>query len=155
MKLILVRHGEKDTLGQLSETGRSQIKKLRNYLSDQKIDVVYCSPTDRCEQSTVELLDGRGIKDAEISLSYLIRPKMKSETILQLRARVHIFIDDLRYDYDGEETVVVVTHNKVIRMFIYELTGQDSPVEPASLTVFNIKGNDAKLVTVNNVSFLG
>lgn len=154
MKLILIRHGEKNADGGLSETGRSQLRKLRTFLSDQKIDVVYCSPTDRCEQTTVDLLEGRGPHDAQISLSSLIRPKKKKETLLQLKSRVHIFIDDLRYDHEGDETVVVVSHNRVIRMFIYELTGEDSPIDTASTTIFEIKGDEAKLITVNNISYL-
>lgn len=65
MRLILVRHCEtrynRDCVSQgylaggLTTKGKSQAKKVRNFLKKEKIDYVYCSPLERTRETLVRI----------------------------------------------------------------------------------------------------
>ena len=61
MEVIIARHGQSEENhlgiiqgrlpGKLSEIGISQVEKLGEKLSQKKIDVIYCSPINRCVET--------------------------------------------------------------------------------------------------------
>jgi broad specificity phosphatase PhoE len=132
MKLILIRHGESarnrgyevsDEENSLTTKGVEQAVKIGEELLEQKIDAIYCSPAPRCEQTLNEILRNRE-DEIVIHFSKLIGPKIKSEEYEKLKARVNLFLDDLKYDHKKEETIVVISHQLVIAMVILLLTGK-------------------------------
>lgn len=70
--IYLIRHGQIDTGNEkhyigitdlpLSSKGIEQIRRLRDYFSDIKLEKVFCSPLKRCMQTSEILLEGRKIK---------------------------------------------------------------------------------------------
>lgn len=132
MKLILLRHGESIRNAMLDEIlpgeennltikGVHQAVEAANSLKERKIDMVYCSPAKRCEQTMDEILRVRE-DQFQISFSSLIGPRMKNEDLSKVRSRVALFLDDLKNDFNDNQTVLVVSHLAVIRMIIYQLT---------------------------------
>ncbi|HPJ16648.1 MAG TPA: phosphoglycerate mutase family protein [Candidatus Woesebacteria bacterium] len=116
MKLILVRHGEAFE-GDLTIKGVKQAISAAENLKATQIDAIYCSNTNRAEQTLDEILRLRD-DDIKIAFSSLVRPKMKKESLEKLKKRVELFLDDLKYDHE-KETVLVVSHSAVIKMFLY------------------------------------
>ncbi|MCL4384173.1 histidine phosphatase family protein [Patescibacteria group bacterium] len=153
MKLILVRHGEKDLNGLLTEKGKVQAQKVGNFLADQKITAVYCSTVGRCEQTLTEIIKNRE-DDLDIRFSRLIALKTKSEEYSELNQRVSRFVEDLYLEHGEEDTVVVISHNLVIRMFVYYLTKEEAVIDEASVTIFDISKKEAKKVVVNETKHL-
>jgi broad specificity phosphatase PhoE len=101
----------------------AQAVKIGEGLLEQKIDAIYCSPAPRCEQTLNEILRNRE-DEMPIHFSKLIGPKIKSEEYEKLKARVNLFLDDLKYDHKKEETIVVISHQLVLVMMILLLTGK-------------------------------
>lgn len=122
MKLILVRHGEyfEDSL---TIKGVKQAVEAAAKLAEHKIDTMYCSPAKRCEQTMDEILRIRS-DNFPIHFSSLIGPKMKKESLTKLKSRVELFLDDLKYDQEENETVLIVSHQLVLAMVILQLTGK-------------------------------
>ena len=116
MKLILVRHGEAFE-GDLTIKGVKQAIATAENLKNTKIDAIYCSNTNRAEQTLDEILRVRD-EEIRIAFSSLVRPKLKSESLENLKNRVELFLDDLKYDHE-KETVLVISHSAVIKMFLY------------------------------------
>jgi len=116
MKLILVRHGEyfEDAL---TIRGVKQAVEAGAKLAEEKIEAIYCSPAKRCIQTLDEILRVRN-DNFGIHISRLIGPKMKSEKYEKLKARVELFLDDVKYDHQKNHTIVVVAHQIVISMMI-------------------------------------
>ncbi|MBQ3493882.1 MAG: histidine phosphatase family protein [Clostridia bacterium] len=48
MIIYLLRHGDYDKSGSLSELGKKQIKLIAKNLVNENIDAIYCSPIQRC-----------------------------------------------------------------------------------------------------------
>jgi len=117
MKLILVRHGEyfEDAL---TIRGVKQAVEAGAKLAEEKIEAIYCSPAKRCIQTLDEILRVRN-DNFGIHISRLIGPKMKSEKYEKLKARVELFLDDLKYDHQNKETVLIVCHRAVIEMMLF------------------------------------
>ena len=153
MKLILIRHGEIDASGNLTDKGRWQAKQLAHFLSEQAITTIFCSPTDRCEATMIEIIKNRE-EISDIRFSRLVEAKMKKESYSFLNKRVAHFVEDLYAEFGDEDTVVVVTHNLVIRMFVYYLAKIEAIIEHGSVTIFEINENEAKKIMLNETGFL-
>lgn len=127
MKLILVRHGDyfEDSL---TIKGVKQAVETGAKLADKKIEAMYCSPSKRCEQTMDEILRIRS-DNFPIHFSNLIRPKLKKESLTKLKARVELFLDDLKYDQEGNDTIIIVSHQMVIAMIVLQLTGKTRMLE--------------------------
>ncbi|MDD4938122.1 MAG: phosphoglycerate mutase family protein [Candidatus Shapirobacteria bacterium] len=160
MKLILVRHGEVEAnvknlvLGtdesKLTLKGIEQIKKLGKELKEKyKIDMVFCSPINRCVKTLEGILTEYPI-DGPIFMSQLIKERelgeyselgaemvswkeineenkinreMGVENISDFRKRTNLFLEDLKLE-DNDLTVLIVTHAGPIRMINDILTGE-------------------------------
>ena len=127
MKLILVRHGETFE-GDLTIKGAKQAVAAGELLFDKKINAMYCSVAERCKQTMEEILRNRS-DDMALHMSSLLAPKMKSENYEHLKNRVTLFLDDLKYDHEDSETVVIVSHQLVLAMMILQLTGKTKKLE--------------------------
>ncbi|MFA4827382.1 MAG: phosphoglycerate mutase family protein [Candidatus Shapirobacteria bacterium] len=134
MKLILVRHGESQANAgniaeenNLTEKGRQQAKKLAIELSQENFEQIYCSNTKRCIETMEAILKDRK-EYVNICFSKLISPKKKAEDDENFKRRIKIFIEDLKIEFK-DETVMIISHQLVIRRFWQELTGKDEPIE--------------------------
>ena len=159
MKLIIVRHGEtvanskkilqgKDG-GKLTEKGVKQSKEVGKHLKNHKIDMVFCSPLDRCVETLNNILEECPI-DGEIFMSNLIEERdfgeytgtdssiidwkeldqdnkvnreMGVESWSDVKKRVELFLEDLKLE-NPDANVLIVTHSGPIRMMISKLTGK-------------------------------
>lgn len=153
MKLILIRHGEKDLTGLLSPKGVEQAKKVGIFLSDQKFTTIYCSNSARCEQTLNEIIKNRG-ETLDIRFSRLVGLKTKKESFNELNIRVSRFIEDLYLEYGDEDTVAIISHNLVIRMFVYYLAKEETKIDEASVTIFDLNEKEAKKVMINETRHL-
>jgi probable phosphoglycerate mutase len=164
MKLIIVRHGEtvantkkilqgKDG-GKLTEKGIKQAQEVGKHLKNHKIDMVFCSPLDRCVETLNNILEEYPI-DGEIFMSNLIEERdfgeytgtdssmidwkeldednkvnreMGVESWSDVRKRVELFMEDLKLE-DGEKTVLIVSHAGPIRVMINRINNQELPYE--------------------------
>lgn len=122
MKLILIRHGEAFE-GNLTIKGVQQVVKTREKLLETKISAIYCSTADRCKQTMEEILRDRN-DSMPIHMTSLLAPKMKSESYEKLKSRIVLFLDDLKNDHKSDENVVIVSHQKIIGMIIFQITGK-------------------------------
>ena len=154
MKLILVRHGEKSISGQLTDRGRWQVKKLAQYLSDQKITTIFCSDAERCVETLEEIIKERE-EITDIRLSQLVGLKTKSEDYNELNKRVGRFVEDLYLEFADDDAIMVVSHNLPIKMFVYYLAKEEAKIDEASVTIFEITEKSATKILVNETGFLG
>lgn len=147
MKLILIRHGESarnagvyvsGEENSLTIKGVKQAVHLGEELAETHIDTIYCSHAARCEQTMDEILRNR---DDEIAIHFtrLVEPKTKKEELTKLKARAELFIDDLQYDHEETETVVVISHLMPLQMMTYLLTGKKKLFENGEKLEVNIK----------------
>lgn len=132
MKIIFIRHGESarnrgcevpDEENNLTAKGVSQAIEIGAKLAPIKINAIYCSKTPRCEQTMDEILRVRD-DNFPIHFSRLIGPKIKKESYEKLKARVELFLDDLKYDHKKNETVVVISHSLPISMALFLINGK-------------------------------
>jgi broad specificity phosphatase PhoE len=147
MKLILIRHGESarnrgyevaDEENNLTAEGVAQAVRIGEELLAQKFDAIYCSPAPRCEQTLDEILRLRE-DNMPIHFSKLIAPKLRTEKYEKLKARVDLFLDDLKHEHKKEETVVVISHQLVLAMIILEQTGEPGRIENGEIKRVEIK----------------
>lgn len=148
MKLILVRHGESEAnvgltqitgTNGLTEKGKEQARQAAKKIMDEKIDAVFCSPSERCKETMDEILkiiDG----NVPIHFSKLLGPKMKTEEIAYLKDRIKRFIEDLKCEFGNDETILIITHQMPIRMFSYILNGKDLITENGSVDTMEVTG---------------
>ena len=118
MKLILVRHGETFEKS-LTIKGVKQSIEVGKKLKDRKVDAIYCSIADRCGQTMEEIIRQNPEGNFKIFMTSLLAPKLKKESLTELKSRVNLFVDDLKYDHEDSETIMVVSHQKVIQMLAY------------------------------------
>ena len=161
MKLILVRHGESVAnakqlamTNELTDKGKHQSKKVARFLSQENIEHIYCSKSIRCVQTMEEILKGREEEDLEISFSLLVSAKNKNEDWQELQTRITLFIEDLKIDYEHDETILVVSHAAPIKMFVFQLTGEIVDIDNASVTIFEISDQVVSKVMLNETSYL-
>jgi len=164
MKLIIVRHGEtvansrkilqgKDG-GKLTENGIKQAREAGKCLKNYKIDMVFCSPLDRCVETLNNILEEYPI-ESEVFMSNLIEERdfgeytgtdssmidwkeldqdnkvnreMGVESWGDVRKRVELFMEDLKLE-DGNKTVLIVSHAGPIRIMINKIKNEDLPYE--------------------------
>lgn len=143
MKIILVRHGESQANtgnwaeeNNLTKKGKQQAKKLAVELAQERFDQIYCSNTKRCIETMETILEGRK-EYINISFSKLISPKKKKEDCEKLKERIKIFVEDLKYDL-RDETVMIISHQLVIRMFLLEMMGKDEVLKNGEVKVAEI-----------------
>lgn len=163
MKLIIVRHGQtiansKKIIqgkigGKLTEKGIEQAKEVGKHLKEHhKIDMVFCSPLDRCVETLNNILEEYPI-EGEILMSNLIEERsfgewegmedymidwekldedseenqeMGVESWKDMGKRVELFLEDLKLE-DGEKTILIVSHGGPIRLMINKITNQELP----------------------------
>lgn len=143
MEILLTRHGQtewnlmKKKQGradiELNETGIKQAEKTRDFLKDQKIDLIICSPLKRAmqtaniinqERNIPIVLDKRILErdcgefegklieefDYEAYWSYNQNLKYeKAENIRDFYKRVYGFLDSIKYEY-VDKKVLIVAH---------------------------------------------
>lgn len=151
---------------QLTAKGIEQAKEAGKKLKKdgEKIDMIFCSPLDRCVK-TLENILGEYPVDAPIFMSKLIMERdfgeysgteadlvdeselnednklnreMGVESLVNLLKRVNLFLEDLKLE-DENSTVLVVSHEWVIRTMIAKITGKkfdEITVDNASITIF-------------------
>ena len=155
MKLVLVRHGESEhnikeimqghIPSELTKNGITQAKKARDFLKNEKIDVIISSDLQRAKQ-TAEILNEahklniiytkilrertfgvfegktkhvllKAVKDS--GLKYHEFTPEGGESCLEIRERMINFLDELLRDY-YEKTVLLVTHGgNIIEFLVY------------------------------------
>ncbi len=139
-----MRHGEsKVNAGLVAEKndltakGKQQTKELKRHLAEEKIEVVYCSRSERCIQTMEEIMEGRPV-DIPIYLSKLIGSKKMAEDWSEVRRRVKRFLADLKIEYEDNETVLVISHLAVLKMFWFELTGKNvKSIKNGAVAIFD------------------
>lgn len=119
MKLILVRHGVREGEKWLTDKDRIKAKELAKAIDD-KIDVIYCSPTAKCVETMEAFLDGRQ-EEMEIHMCRLVGPKTKEETEEKAKNRIKLFLDDLKHELDNDQTAVVFGHGKLLTLMMEEI----------------------------------
>jgi phosphoserine phosphatase len=153
MKLLIVRHGESEENslgilqgllpGTLNDTGKKQCEELGEKLALEKIDIVYCSPVNRClETLTIvkkyidpnipivinNLIAERdfgqmsGKSWSEISFDELDVDSKKNqllgvESLESVSNRAKEFLAIIK-DKHVDQTVLVVSHSNTIRMML-------------------------------------
>ena len=156
MKLLLVRHGETEEnyLGKiqgrnnvfLNDTGRRQVKRLKDRINNIDINRCFISPLIRCFETALVLvgdrveivrddrliqremgeLTGRDVVEYN-AYQFWDYDKNRSdygvEAIHDLFERCSSFIDYL-YDNYSDDTILVVTHGEVFRALRYLLNGK-------------------------------
>lgn len=168
MRIILVRHGktvanekgvfESETLGELSETGKEQVKKLALRLKDEKIDCIYSSPIMRAALTAKEIakfhlktpfvfvedLREGETKGFEGKLYSAIpdwnNPPKGVESNEDLKKRAKRLIDKI-YKKHQNDTILLVGHNGINRFLIHIITGQkreDIKQHNTAVSIFEI-----------------
>lgn len=102
MKIIFVRHGQTNLkTSKLTRRGVSQIKGVAKYLENEKVDIIYCSPTTRTIQSANILKDKLNVADLKIEKNLTERQFLTPEQAVLYKD----FYDEnyLNYDFDTEK----------------------------------------------------
>jgi len=156
MKLVLVRHGETEANlgrvlqglnpGKLSKVGIDQSKALGRFLKKYKIDVIYCSPIDRCQETLKYIMEETGWRTkvvhtpliqerdfgkfsgkphSEIDFEQLDQEtehnlSMGVESQKNVNLRVKRFLDEVREKHP-KSSVLVVSHSNPIRWLLSNL----------------------------------
>ena len=161
MDLIIIRHGEPDLSGDLSdppltELGHRQAKATADFLAATHFNVVYVSPQRRAQQTSEPLLAGRSINavtderiaEFDYELGSYISPNAfegmsRAEAMKLLgeyqgpafQSRVRAGFNDIIENHPGER-VAVVCHGGVINAVVRHTIESVQPVSPhhASIT---------------------
>jgi len=141
MEILLTRHGQtewnllKRVQGkadtELNEEGIKQAEKTRDYLKNEKIDLILCSPLKRAMQTTEIINQGRNIKviideriserdfgefegmfkkDFNYNAFWSYKQNLKydeAENITEFFRRVYDFLDSVKKEYDGKRVLIV------------------------------------------------
>ena len=181
MKLILVRHGETEEnvnnilagldCGKLTTKGIEQSKKLGKELKEKyKIDMIFCSPLDRCRETLEYILEENPI-NVPIFMSKLIEERdygeyegmeavlvdpeelnednklnkeMGVESLIHLVKRVNLFLEDLKLE-DENSTVLVISHQEPIKIMAAKITGKTADeinVKNAEIMEFELTSDE-------------
>lgn len=168
MKLIIVRHGETVAntkrivqgreSNKLTEKGKEQAKEAGKQLKKYKIDMVFCSPLDRCVETLENIMTeceieaeificnlleerfmgeyvGSSLDDInwkEIDEDNKINREMGVESLVDFRKRVELFMEDLKLE-DDDKTVLVVSHAGPIEIMVNKITGKDMEIKNAQV----------------------
>ena len=182
MDLLIIRHGEPDLTGDLSdppltELGQRQALATAAFLASTALDAVYVSPQRRAQQTSVPILDGRSvdaitderIAEFDYELGSYVSPAnfegmTRDEAITLLdqyqgpafQRRVLSGFSDIVQRHPGE-TVAVVCHGGVINAVVKDVIESKHPVAPhhASLTrVAASRSGVRSLTTFNEHNWL-
>ena len=161
MKLILVRHGETDSNlnrilqgrdgTHINQKGKEQALEVGKKLKEKygKIDMVFCSPLNRCVETLdcilmehpidgqilmSKLLEERDFGEYEGVESYMIdwnilnsdskeNKEMGVESLGSLQKRAELFLEDLKLENENF-TILVISHDGPIKMMVSKLTGK-------------------------------
>jgi broad specificity phosphatase PhoE len=151
MKIILVRHGktlanekgvfESAAMGELSETGKEQVRKLALRLKDEKIDCIYSSPIMRAALTAKEIArfhlktpfvfsedlregETKGFEGKPYSaITDWNNPPKGVESNEDVNKRAKKLIDKI-YKKHKNDCVLLVGHNAINRSLIHVITGQ-------------------------------
>lgn len=164
MDLLIIRHGEPDLTGEdlsdppLTELGQRQAVATAAHLADTTLDAVYISPQRRAQQTSVPLLDGRGIEpvtderiaEFDYELGSYISPATfdgmtRDEAITLLdqyqgpafQRRVLSGFSDIVQRHPGE-TVAVVCHGGVINAVAKDVLESKHPLSPNHASVTRV-----------------
>ncbi len=164
MHLLIVRHGEPDLTGQdlsdppLTDLGQRQAVATGAHLASTPLDAVYISPQRRAQQTSVPLLDGRGIDpvtderiaEFDYELGSYVSPAMfegmtrdEAMTLLDqyqgpaFQRRVLAGFADIVQRHPGE-TVAVVCHGGVINAVVKDVLESKHPVSPNHASVTRV-----------------
>ena len=147
MKLILIRHGESarnrgliDEENNLTAKGVQQAIAIGAKLAPMKISAIYCSQTPRCEQTMDEILRIRD-DNFPIHFTSLVGPKLKKENYEKLKSRMELFLDDLKYDHEDNETVVMISHQLPISMALFLTQGKQNKLENGEIIKIDVTRN--------------
>jgi broad specificity phosphatase PhoE len=161
MKLILIRHAESDKNAgkstkenRLTPKGQLQAKKLAKYLSQEKIDHIYCSNSTRCIETMEALLQNRDDETIGISFSKLITAKKKTENWEEIQTRIRLFMADLSLQHEDGESIVMISHAASIKMILFLISGNLEEINNASTTILEIGGKKIKKILVNEIQYL-
>ena len=162
MKLIIVRHGETEGNvkkiiqskegGKLTDKGRKQAKELGRQLKEKfKIDMVFCSPMSRCQETLEGILseypisgeilmssllkerefgEYEGVEDCmidwkEVNKDSKLNQEMGVESWSELGKRIGLFLEDLKLENNEKSTVLVISHGDTIRAMVNKVTKQE------------------------------
>ncbi|MEA3424460.1 MAG: histidine phosphatase family protein [Bacillota bacterium] len=185
MTVFVLRHGEtyanvdKRYFGfsesDLTETGKLQIRKMKEILVDEKFDKVYCSPSGRTKQ-TAEILGVDYIINENLrEMNFGIFERMtydeimnkypkesnefysnwgkykipKGESFIDVNKRANGFLDSI----DKDENILIITHGGWIRAFLSDvLDGKaehwEVDISTGSLSIIENINNEYKLINV-------
>lgn len=165
MKLIFIRHGETEAnakriiqgreSNKLTERGKEQAKEVGKQLKKYKIDMVFCSPLDRCIETLENILEecpinkeifisnlleerflgeyiGVNLDDIdwkEIDQDNKINQEMGVESLADLKKRANLFIEDLKLE-KNDSTILIVTHGDLLKIML-SLLNKKTPEENA------------------------
>ncbi len=141
MKLIIVTHGQsnldlgiEDNKQGLTEVGIIEARQLALKLKNEKVDFCYCSPALRCDQTLSAILAEKEESDIPVSVSRLLGPKTTKEDLAKLKSRINLFLDELRYDHDKDDTILAVTHKKPAEMAVLIATKNFVELDQGEIT---------------------
>ena len=164
MDLIMIRHGEPDLTGDdlsdppLTELGHRQSAATAKFLSASSIDAIYVSPQRRAQQTSVPLVDGRGIEpvtderiaEFDYELGSYVAPATfhgmtRDEAIALLdqyqgpafQRRVLGGFSEIVQRHPGE-TVAVVCHGGVINAVVRDVLESQHPLAPHHASVTRV-----------------
>lgn len=163
MKLLLVRHAEgavnqpgdfsnRSINSALSDNGKDQAQKLAKRLRLYNINYIYSSNICRAVGTAYVISDE--MPEVTVMLTKDLRVRDSEESDADFEKRIKHFYEGLLNKYNGD-TVLVVAHMDVLSaMFkLLNYSGQAAP-QQASLSEFDISGQDVESVVVNDTSFL-
>jgi len=155
----------------LTQKGIRQAKETGKKLKEKyKIDMVFCSPLKRCVETLESILvefpiegpifmskliierelgeykgiDFQLIDFEELDQKNKINDEMGVESLVDLKKRINLFLEDLKLE-DESSTILVVSHHGPIRMIVNELTGKsidEIKVNNAEIMEFELKIED-------------
>lgn len=146
MEILLVRHGQtewnllKKVQGkadiQLNKKGIKQAEYIRDFLKNEKIDLILCSPLKRAIQTAEIVNEGRNIRmiidkrvserdfgefegmsntDFDFNAFWSYRQNLKydkAENIKEFFKRVYDFLDSIKNEYAGKR-ILIVSHGGI------------------------------------------
>lgn len=77
-----------------------------------------------------------------IHLTSLVGPKHKRENYEKLKARIELFLDDVKFDHKQGETILVVSHLLAIQMMTYLITGTKRRLENGEMVEIELVISD-------------
>lgn len=187
MKIFLIRHGQttgdiEDRYGgdyddHLSEEGTSQANTLKEKLANEGIEIIYCSPKIRAQETAsvlqkalnckIETIDDLRERNQYGSLTGMLKSEVKqkypqltellkdyrnclpnAESYESLKERVLEALRKLTSDYG---TIAIVTHGGPIRVIFRELLKKEIKINDCGFAVFESTNTNLKLIRTSGI----